>query len=467
VRTRTFLAAGALSVIACAKLADLEGSVPPPSAPGEGGPASPSHLAGDVVIQPTSLEFGPVVCGEKATPQPITIRNTTDVPLPYEVRVPEGSGFVLESPAKGEIPPTESVTISVTVQPASPNDLNGAIAISAGASYMEVAAHAIGKGAVLEFVPNAVEFGQVRTNDSAMIPIELKNTGSAPAMITAFEGGTNALQVPLPATLTIPAGESRPVDATVIAPSAPGSLVATIKPSVASAICGALPELLLRAEAIDTTVTFSVADFGTVDCNTTGATAEVTIRNYSPNAVTVAQATLPDDSRFEVVSDLPLTVPGGTDGMPSTAKLELLAKPVGIDLGTFEETVTLSLVGVDEDQRQRTTKARIDVRGAILEMSPTSLQFATNGWIQFKAFTLRNTGNAPIRVVYDFRQLAGLGIWFPEDGPEMVEPNKSVNMDLGFLSKLKTEHRATMTPRRESGAVACTPIPVGTARAGP
>lgn len=177
---------GTLSIIACARIADLEASSDPPAATET---ESPTHLAGDVVISPESLEFGPVTCGTKATPQTITIRNTTGAPVPYEAKLPKGSSFVIDGPTTGEIPPNETVSLSVTVQPTSPTDVSGGIVISAGRSYTEVVAHAVGRGAVLELVPNLVDFGQLRLNATAELPVDLKNTGSAPAIVTAFEGG--------------------------------------------------------------------------------------------------------------------------------------------------------------------------------------------------------------------------------------------------------------------------------------
>lgn len=452
---------GALSVIACAKIADLEPSSNPPATTGT---ESPTHLAGDVVINPTSLEFGPVTCGTKATPQAITIRNTTAAAVPYEARLPEGSTFVIDGPATGEIPPNETVTLPVTVEPTAPTDVSAGIVISAGNSYTEVIAHAVGRGAVLEFVPNLVEFGQVRLNATVELPVELKNTGSAPAIVTAFESGAEALSVPVVTTLVIPAGNSATVNATVHAPGAPGTVEATLKPRVSSATCGALPELKLRAEAIDTNVTLSVADFGTVSCNAPEATREVTISNYSPNPITLTSATFQSTARFEVITSLPLGV-GASAGpeAPGTAQLVVRSKPVGVALGVAEDVLSLTFTGADPPVRE--TRARIDVRGAILEINPSELEFRSNGWYtDEKSFPIRNTGNAAITVAYDFVRTAGPAAWYPERSSDTIVPGQNNHgITLGFRPSATGTHRATMTPRRLSGAEPCTPMPVASA----
>lgn len=452
---------GALSVIACAKIADLEGSSDPPVA---GETESPTHLAGDVVISPASLEFGPVTCGTKATPQTITIRNTTAAAIPYEAKLPEGSSFVIDGPATGEIPPNETVTLSVTVEPTSPTDVSGGIVISAGSSFTEVIAHAVGRGAVLEFVPNLVEFGQVRINTAAELPVELKNTGSAPATVTAFTGGTEALSVPVITSLVIPAGGSVAVNAIVRAPGTPKTVEATLAPSVSSATCGELPALKLRAQAIDTNVTLSVADFGTVSCNAPEATREVTISNYSPTPITLTNATFQTTSRFEVVTSLPLEV-GASKGAetPGTAQLVVRSKPVGGALGVAEEALSLTFTGAEMSMYE--TKARIDVRGAILEINPSELTFRSNGWYtDQKSFPIKNTGNAAITVAYDFVRTEGPAAWYPERSNDTIAPGQNnQTMSLGFRPSRNGTHRATMTPRRISGAEPCTPMPVASA----
>jgi hypothetical protein len=271
--------------------------------------------------------------------------------------------------------------------------------------------------------------------------------------------------VPVVTTLVIPGGGSVPVNATVRAPGTPGTVESTLKPRMLSATCGKLPELKLRAEAINTNITLSVADFGTVSCNAPEATREVTISNFSPNPITLTNATFQTTSRFEVVTSLPLEV-GGSKGpeTPGTAQLVVRSKPVGATLGVAEEVLSLTFTGADP--RVRETKARIDVRGAILEINPSELEFRSDGrYTDEKSFPIKNTGNASITVMYDFVRTEGPRAWFPERDSDTIAPGQNnQGISLGFRPSSVGAHGATMTPRRVAGAEPCTPMPVATAR---
>jgi hypothetical protein len=463
--------------VACAKIANLEDSTNPDETitgppdelreSGAGPVESPVHLEGDVTIAPSSLDFRGVACGQEAPPQEIKIRNTTDQEIDYAVTVPEQSGFIIKGTATGKVAPRGEVAVPVTALTTSATDLNGGIVVSAGKSYLEVLTHAKGVGGVIELAPaNNIDFGQVRINGTGTSPLTIKNTGSGSLTITGFDGKAAGIDIALPAPVTIEPDQTATVNATLAAGPTVRDAQATLMPIVATTLCAAKPEIKLRGTVIDTTVTLSTADFGMPACNTSPPTRTVTISNYySPSDIQITAATFPGGSRFSNATNLPLTVPKANGTTPGTATLTIAVQPVAANLGLVEQDLTLTIAG--GQVASATTKARIDVRGAILQIGPPDrLDFRSDGWrTDNKNFTIRNNGNTEITVQYDFRRTVGNPAWFPDRGTDRIPAGQSAFISMGFRPENRGTHEATLTPVRTNGATICNQVtPFATAR---
>lgn len=465
----------ATTAVACAKLASLEDSTdpgetitgPPELRESGAGPVeSPVHLEGDVTISPSSLEFRGVPCGEEAPTQDIKIKNTTDQEIDYDVTAPEQSGFLIKGASKGKVAPKGEVAVPITALTTTATDLNGGIVVSAGKSYLEVLTHAKGVGGVIELAPaNNIDFGQIRIDSTGTSQLTIKNTGSGSLTITGFDGKAAGIDIALPAPITIEPEQSATVNATIVAGSTVRSAEATLTPVVATKLCAAKPEIKLRASVIDTKVTLSTADFGMPSCNTTPTSRTVTISNYyGPSDIQVTAATFPAGSRFSNTTPLPLTVPKANGATPGTATLSIAVQPLDATLGLVEQDLTLTITGGEVPTA--TTKARVDVRGAILQIGPPDrLEFRSDGRrTDDKNFVIRNNGNSEITVRYDFRRTVGNAAWFPDRGSDRIAPNQSAFISMGFRPQYRGEHEATLTPVRSSGATICNqPTPFATA----
>jgi hypothetical protein len=466
----------ATTAVACASIASLENS-PDPSETitgpaevresGAGPVESPVHLEGDVTITPSSLEFRGVPCGEEAPPQEIKIKNTTDQEIDYDVTAPEQSGFIIKGAAKGKVAPKGEVAIPVTALTTTATDLNGGIVVNAGKSYLEVLTHAKGVGGVIELLPaNNVDFGQVRINGTGTSQLTIKNTGTGSLTINGFDGKAAGIDIALPnGPITIEPDQTAMVNATLAAGPTVRDAQATLLFQVATKLCAVSPEIKLRGTIIDTTVTLSTADFGMPACNTSPPTRTVTISNYyGPTDIQVTAASFPGGSRFSNTTGLPLTVPKANGTTPGTANLTIAVQPVGATLGLVEQDLTLTIAG--GQVATATTKARVDVRGAILQIGPPdTLDFRSNGWFtDNKDFRIRNNGNTSITVRYDFVRTIGPAAWFPDRGQDTIAPGQQANISMGFRPDNRGNHQATLTPVRVNGATICNqPVPKATA----
>jgi len=474
------LAVAALSLVACAKIAGLENSGEPNESltgprpdevreSGAGPVESPSHLEGDVTIEPSSLDFEGVPCGEEAPTKDIVIKNTTDAEIDYEVTAPEASGFLIKGTAKGKVAPKGSVSVPISALTSTATDLNGGIVVNAGKSFLEVLTHARGMGGVLEFVPgNTLDFGQVRINQTGQEPVLIKNAGTGPLTITGFDGTAAGIDIAVPTPVTIAPNGTATLNATYVAGATVRDAEATLKPKISTKLCAVSPDVKARGTTINTFIGISSADFGAPACNTQPANREITISNFSPNDVTITAATFPGGSRFSNTTGLPVIVPKANGANPGTSRLALAVQATGTVLGVTQEELTLALQGADTATVK--TNARVDVRGAVLEiLAPNPMDFRSNGSnTDNRDFRIRNNGNMEVTIEYNFVRTMGAAAWFPDRGQDRISAGNTANISMGFRPSQNGEHRATLTPERRGGGTICNAtMPVATARGNP
>src|SRR5262249_20309471 len=140
------------------------------------------------------------------------------------------------------------------------------------------------------------------------------------------------------------------------------------------------PSLEARGTRTNLDVTVGIADFGKQGCGTTVTTTkDIVVTNYA-SAVVGVTASLGSPSAFAFVNPPTINLPAGSATTPTTGVITLKLNPLGNDLTVIQENVNLSIVGVPAPSGgPRMTQARVDVRGAIIDIDPTSLIFAGAG----------------------------------------------------------------------------------------
>ena len=464
----------AAATVACSQIAGLEDpqAAPLPEGPG-GAPSEPTdgEPPATVEVSPRELDFGLVACGAApAGPEVITLLNKGDAPAPYTVQLPEGTPFTLKGETSGTLAPGASVPISVFAATTSSAPLTGSVLVTAAGAVTEVTAKVADKGASLELLPTLADFGEVRFQvGGTPIPIQIRNVGTDPVTIPSFEGTTADFAVDWagkPAALVIPAGGSATVQATFSSGATVSAAIleAKLRPVVDGVLCGDRPTLTSRGKRIDTTVTISVADWGSVDCNTADpGQRTITIQNFFTGQVGY-QVALGGGSAFELVSPAQGTVNAG-----QSAEVTLAAKATGTSLGTIEEDVDVTISGVAAPSGgPRKTKARIRVRGAIVGVTPasiTSYRYIYND-TDWKAFAVGNTGNESVSVTYRvIRQDSNGGTaWTWYTNTISLSPGQQKNMWVGFRPTNRGTFPADVPVSRYGGAKVCETLPVGKAR---
>jgi hypothetical protein len=458
---------------ACAQIAGVADPLPAALEEGnaEGGASAPEGPLLDVDVQPAELDFGPVRCGEpEVGPKVITVHNRSAEDAPWSVQVPEGTQFVVKGASEGTLAPGATATVSVFVTAALAGETAAGLIVTAGGSVREVVAKASGSGAELAFVPRLVDFGDVRFQvGGPPIPVRLQNSGTETVTVGSFEGKTADFDLTWaskPAPLTIEPGTFATVEATFASGAEPsgGILETTFEPVVTGTLCGAVPELAARGKRIDTTVTISVADWGEQDCLTAEpGERDVTITNFSGSAIAY-EGSLAASSAFRWVSPKSGTVEAG-----ASANVTLAANATDGPVGLLEEEVGFLISGVPEPSGgPRATTARINVRGAVIEVTPAShLNYRYIPWgTDWKSFTLTNTGNAGVSLRYGLTRTDATGgtAWTFSSATFGVAAGGNRSMPVGFRPSRSGTFSANVNLTRTGGAKVCAPLPVPTVR---
>jgi hypothetical protein len=196
-------------------------------------------------------------------------------------------------------------------------------------------------------------------------------------------------------------------------------------------VCGGVPSLPAKAHLVTTDVTLSPIDFDKQACSSApSVTQDLVVTNYSMSTLTVTAAPKPG-SAFALAGSGSVSVAGGSATAPTTGQITFRLNPIGASVGTITEDVQV-VVGANPplgmpDDGQRTTPARVDVRGAILTATPDPL-VGFQSYCGFnscsadqKTFTITNAGNDPVNVAYSPNRLAGPRAWI-ESLPSTLNP---------------------------------------------
>ncbi len=452
-------------LVGCAQIAGLEEPIPGDVGADGGGPAAADGTAASATlleVTPAELDLGDVTCGSSVTgPSPIVVRNKGTEPIRYSVQLPEGTTFELKGPLTGELAPSAVATLNVVAKADEPRDTSTEVIVTANEALAQVKIKARGRGPALEFAPGIVDFGDVRYQQGGTpIPLTLRNTGTDPITVGSFEGQANGFDVTWPgkpAPLVIPADGEAALSATLGSSAQPSAtpLSAKLLPVVTGALCGARPTLEAKGRPINTEVTLTVADWGSQSCGAAApGTRTVVITNYTPTALSyIATTTGP---AFSITS-------GASGPLPAngTATITLTAGTVSATPGLLEQNVDVNIAGLAPPSGgPRTTKGRIDVRGALLAITPTEIRnyryvYRSTDW---KAFDVVNQGNEQIDVDYRLERTVNFAgtawTWYSSD---RLMPAVTRQIRVGFRPDYSGSYEAKVTVVRKAGGTLCKP----------
>ncbi len=149
-----------------------------------------------VVLDPTSVDFGPQPVGTPGPTTTVTLRNNS--PAPVEIRTTELTGgnaadFAVAS-APGDtcgaapIPAGGSCRVAVTFTPAAVGSRSTVLALTDTAGLRhEVPLTGTGSGALIAFEPAALGFGALPLGGTERHDLTIRNTGNAVLVINALQ----------------------------------------------------------------------------------------------------------------------------------------------------------------------------------------------------------------------------------------------------------------------------------------
>lgn len=169
-------------------------------------------LAPKMEVTPTTVDFGPVVVGQK-TQQSVTVRNTGTGPLEVTGVAVSDPQFSLSSPtAPFTVDPGKEQAMLIEFQPTTPGEKTATLTLTSTDPTRPTASVTLrGEGiaavARIEVSAQALDFGAVLPGRSSDRMLTLKNTGTAPLIISAASTTNPQFTIVSPTIpLTIPPG---------------------------------------------------------------------------------------------------------------------------------------------------------------------------------------------------------------------------------------------------------------------
>jgi hypothetical protein len=439
--------------------------LPPPLA------LSGSGTNGKVVVSPTSFIASPdgvnqmVPCGQAALPMTVNVQNIGNASFTWTATLLHGNGtFYTVSPTTGPVGPMASVPVMITpkVVPATsstaPDAFADTLTITTTAAMdvpHTVALHETAQGAIVSRSLNSLNFGNVASGTTSTQTYTFSNTGNVNATLTLTNGDTAIVQTS-PLVVSAGAGvfttESVSFQPTLTQTYSDIGLLALQTPVP---LCGALPgNLTLSGNGTNPslTATPSTLNFGSIPCGTAALnTQTVNVTNNGP-ATTFSAVLLkgagsyfsinPTSGSMTAGGVVPIVVTGNM--LPSTASTSSNAYGDTLQVTTATNNVadvTLNMTAL----------------GAVLAFSKSSIAFSPTppNTPVTSAFTVNNTGNAPVTVTL----VPSLGVF--TTSPTMG------SVPAGIMLPVTASFDPTsITPPSYSGTLSMT-VPVGASLCGP
>ncbi|MBX3227910.1 MAG: hypothetical protein KIT84_28215 [Labilithrix sp.] len=225
--------------------------------------------------------------------------------------------------------------------------------------------------------------------------------------------------------------------------------------STSTPLCGGAPALAAKAHRVnqDVLVNPATLDLGAVPCNTTPASAPITISNYSTAEPVVFSATVPETAPFTLtVPDG--TVPAATGTTPATREIAVGLKPTATP-GTYTSDLEVKILSPAAAAATKTIKLTVKVNGVVLNLSKTSVTFDRP---IDTSLIVRNDGNVKACIDY---VLAGDGRLQVEPEGDELAPGTSDDVEIRWSGAGAAQGEGQLTIRSQLCAGATgTPLPL-------
>ena len=421
-----------------------------------------SHVEGMDVT--SALDFGTVGCGNERVEQ-LVISNKGDKPRDYVVVMPDDAAFSTDAALKGTLAAEETVVLPIVVRPTISGETKANIVVTSGSSFATIPAGVIGAGATLEWMTAVAAIGDTLFTAEGTTKAKLRNTGTRAATVSGFEGLTSNFKAGPTGITVAPNAEAEVELVLTRGISTSGLLSATIKPT-ADGLCAPAPPVTVTGRRVNNTVTVSGADWGKKDCNASPTDSRnVVVRNYSNASVRWTLETPP--TFFSIEGPTTGIVPASTNNgiSPGIVNVPFKASALGATPRLIEETLKIKIESATEiplptlSGGVHDVTLRVDVRGAVIAISPTSLAFVARrgGTAPTQSFRITNTGNETASLGWDFERTAGGPAWTGNPQSTSTSAGSSTTVRIGYQPSTDPPNTATLTPSRLSGAKICNP----------
>jgi hypothetical protein len=358
-------------------------------------PLSGTGTQAALAVAPSSLSFGNVAVGGKAT-ETLTLTDTGNAALVLTAANISGAGYSLSG---ASLPLTlgagQSGTLNVQFSPLAAGSENGSVSLVSNAPGSPLSVSLSGSGvaqsAVLTVSPTSLNFGTVLTGSSSSQTITLSNTGTTSFTISQIStSGSGFSASGLSPPLALAGGQTAQVTIT-FAPTAAGSASGTVtitstasNPSVTVGVTGTA-----STPQPQITVSPTSVNFGNVDVGQSNSQS-ITVSNPGNAALNITQATVSGTAFSLSGLTLPLAINPGQSAVwtasfsPASATSFTGSISITSNAASSPATVAVSGTGVQ----------------GLLGTSPSSLSFGNVlvGSSGSQTVTLTNSGSASLTV---------------------------------------------------------------------
>lgn len=362
---------------------------------------SGNRTDGSVLVQPGSLDFGPVDCGTAAAGKKLRITNAHAVggaSIHWDAAFAGNANYTL-SATSGDVGPSSFVELTVTpsaipvTSPVTPNLYGDTLTITTdepGDASHVVDLRMTAHGAILEASTGAIDFGSVPPSSAVTSTFAVWNSGNAPAIVSYTT--SSAMMSVWPQGQGIGAGNGFVATAR-FAPTAaqPYAGTATMAVPAGTVLCAPLkpPINLTGRGALGAALTPSSVEFGLVACGSSGAAKTITLSNKSAASFTWSASL---GTGYYTITPVSGTLASG-----ASATITVTPKAIpGVSATTsdlYADAVTIAVPALGASYR---SSLHMTAAGAIISLDRTpALDFggALVGTAKLRTFGVVNEGN--------------------------------------------------------------------------
>ncbi len=394
-----------------------------------------------VTVKPTSLSFGDVRVGQRAT-ESVTVANAGNEPLSLSASASSGAPFSVSPAGAMEVPAGGSLTLAVSFAPPAAGAFADTLHLSTsdpGHPSIDVPLSGTGGSPAILVLPPALDFGDPPVASRVVRQLLIENVGDADPAVPPLE--VQSLQLAGSAALSL----SAPALPIQLAPGQSTVVSVTFAPGAAGAIQGSLD--VSSNDPVEPAVTVPIDGAGRnpAACRWTAAPSPLDFGLLEPGQPITLEVGIQDVGADDcVISAIdtppggPFSVPGGPIG-PVTlgpgwvydVAVRFAPTSPGETLGTLDFTVS--------DPQAPVGQVPLVGGAAVgcLKMSPASLDFGPSGIAcppATKEVTLQNACAAPLTV--DSVQVTGLSAADFSIGtasfPATLPPGASLPVPISF-----------------------------------